>query len=1025
MPFNDELQFENTLVNLLYSSCGWESEVIMFPTEEDLIENWASILYENNKEKDVLNGCHLTDGEMHQILTQVNTLKTPLLLNNFINGKTVSITRDNPADKLHFNKKVSLKIYDRMEIAGGKSRYQIVRQPKFKTNNSVYPARRGDIMLLINGMPLFHIELKKSGVPISHAETQIEKYMNNGVFTGIFSLVQIFVAMNPEDAVYFANPGPDGKFNPNYYFHWQDFNNEIIKDWKTFTTKLLSIPMAHEMVGFYTIPDDSDGILKVMRSYQYFAASAISDKVAKTNWTKKEQHGGYIWHTTGSGKTMTSFKAAQLISNSKDADKVIFLIDRIELGDQSLINYRNFADPSESVQATEDTRVLISKLKSDSVDDVLIVTSIQKMSRIKDEGDIRTNDLKKIQSKRIVFIIDECHRDQSGLMHQDIKRTFPNAIYFGFTGTPDHGETVDIFGDELHRYTIVHGIRDNNVLGFDPYKVCTFADSDLRERVALEASRATTSEEALSDPTKKEIFLYFMNKGHEKCPMTEIEGYIPRAQYETEAHQYAVVTDIIKNWTIRSVNSKFHAIFATSSITEAIKYYNLFKSQIKKQALKLKITAIFDPSDTNTHQSIFKMQGITNILTDYKEMFGMSYDVVSYAYFKKDVCARLAHKKPYLNIKDEDKIDIVIVVDQLLTGFDSKWINTLYLDKRLQGKNLIQAISRTNRLYGQDKPHGTIIWYRYPHTMEKNLEQAVNDYSGNRPFGIFVDKLDKNLEQMNAKFEEIKYLFTSVGIVNFEKNADDMAWKQKFAKLFCEFNNYLDSAKIQGFYWKVLRYEFQQQQGKPKIIDVALDEKTYLILIQRYKEMFGRGPGTITEVPFDIDTHIIEIQTDSIDDDYMNSKFTLFLKNLTKGDQHSKEKALEELHKSFAVLSQEEQKYAKMFLHDLESGNIEIEKDKTFREYIMGYLCKAHNDQIKQISTGLGVNEKKLRELLNLNLNETNIDSYGRYNELLETLDINKAKEYFEKLYNESLSLRKVKNYSDKLLRNFIINGEI
>lgn len=1024
MPFDDELKFENALVNLLYSSCGWEPEVINYPTEEELIKNWANILYENNKEKDKLNGCPLTNGEMHQILTQVNTLKTPLALNNFINGKTVSITRDNPADKLHFNKNVSLKIYDRMEIAGGKSRYQIARQPKFKTNNSVYPARRGDVMLLINGMPLFHIELKKSNVPITHAETQIEKYMRNGVFTGIFSLVQIFVAMNPEDAVYFANPGPDGKFNPSYYFHWEDYNNEIIKDWKTFTTKLLSIPMAHEMVGFYTIPDDSDGILKVMRSYQYFAASAISDKVARTNWTKKEQHGGYIWHTTGSGKTMTSFKAAQLISNSKDADKVIFLIDRIELGDQSLINYRNFADPSESVQATEDTQVLISKLKSASADDSLIVTSIQKMSRIKDEGNVKTKDLEKIQSKKLVFIIDECHRDQSGLMHQDIKRTFPNAIYFGFTGTPDHDETVDIFGDELHRYTIVHGIRDKNVLGFDPYMVCTFADNDLREKVALEKSKSATPVEAMSNPAKREIFLYYMNKGSQKCPMTEIESLIPKVQYETEAHKNAVVSDILKNWPVRSVNSTFHAIFATSSIPEAIDYYNIFKDEIQKNHLSLKFTAIFDPSDTNTQQSLSKMHGITNILTDYKNMFGTAYDIGRYAYFKKDVCARLAHKKPYLNIQEKDKIDLVIVVDQLLTGFDSKWINTLYLDKRLQGKNFIQAISRTNRLYGPEKPHGTVIWYRYPHIMDNNLKQAVNDYSGNRPFGIFVDKLDKNLEQMNVKFEEIKHLFVSVGILNFEKNADDMAWKQKFAKLFCEFNNYLDSAKIQGFYWKVLKYEFPQDKGKPKIIDVNIDEKTYLILVQRYKELFGRGSSP-AEVPFDIDAHITEIQTDSIDDDYMNSMFTLYLKNLTIGDKESKEKALKELHRSFAGLSQDEQKYAKLFLHDLESGAIEIKKGKTFREFITEYLCNAHNNQIKQISVGLGIDESKLRELLNLNLNETNIDAYGRYNDLLESLDINKAKEYFESNHNTTYTLRQVKILSDKLLRKYIIEGEI
>lgn len=299
MIFLSELEFEKHFVDLLRNHCGWEKEVIKNPTEEELIKNWANILYNNNKEEDVLNGQPLTEGEMNQIITEINRHKNPLNLNKFINGKTVSIKRDNPNDELHFGKNVSLKIYDRDEIAGGKSRYQIVEQPKFVTNNNVYPSRRGDVILLINGMPLFHIELKKSGVPISHAEVQIKKYMENGVFTGIFSLVQIFVAMNPDDVVYFANPGAEGRFNDDYYFHWEDFNNQIVKKWDDFTKAVLSIPMAHELIGFYTIPDDSDGVLKVMRSYQYYAASKIYTKTAQCNWTKTDQHGGYIWHTTG------------------------------------------------------------------------------------------------------------------------------------------------------------------------------------------------------------------------------------------------------------------------------------------------------------------------------------------------------------------------------------------------------------------------------------------------------------------------------------------------------------------------------------------------------------------------------------------------------------------------------------------------------------------------------------------------------------------------------------------------------
>ena len=363
MTFQKESDFEEALIKILTTK-GWESTILKYPTEQDLIRNWANILFDNNRGIDRLGDYPLTDGEMQQIVEQIRELRTPLKLNGFINGKTVSVKRDNPDDKAHFGKEVSLKIYDRMEIAAGQSRYQIVQQPIFPGKSKMLNDRRGDLMLLINGMPVFHLELKRSGVPVSQAYNQIEKYAHEGVFTGLFSLVQIFVAMNPEETVYFANPGPDGKFNTDYYFHWADFNNEPINDWKEISSKLLSIPMAHQLIGFYTVADDADGVLKVMRSYQYYAASAISDVVSKTKWDSGKQRGGYIWHTTGSGKTMTSFKSAQLIANSNDADKVVFLTDRIELGTQSLKEYRAFADENETVQATENTYVLISKLKS-------------------------------------------------------------------------------------------------------------------------------------------------------------------------------------------------------------------------------------------------------------------------------------------------------------------------------------------------------------------------------------------------------------------------------------------------------------------------------------------------------------------------------------------------------------------------------------------------------------------------------------------------------------------------------------
>lgn len=276
MSFSSESAFENALITLLFDK-GWEREVLKYPTEQDLIQNWADILFNANRGVDQLNNVPLSDTEMDQIMEKVNALKTPLASNGFINGKTVAIFRDNPEDKLHLGKEVSLKIYDRHEIAAGQSRYQIVQQPKFPGRLPVLNDRRGDIMLLINGMPVFHIELKRSGVPISQACRQIEKYSYEGIFTGLFSLVQVFVAMTPEETLYFANPGSGKTFNPDYYFHWADFNNEPVNHWKKIAEQFLSIPMAHQIIGFYTVADRSDGVLKVMRSYQYYAAHAVSD----------------------------------------------------------------------------------------------------------------------------------------------------------------------------------------------------------------------------------------------------------------------------------------------------------------------------------------------------------------------------------------------------------------------------------------------------------------------------------------------------------------------------------------------------------------------------------------------------------------------------------------------------------------------------------------------------------------------------------------------------------------------------
>ncbi len=1059
MVFDKESSFEEAVITVLKQH-GWDDAegVLRYPTEQDLIENWAKILFNNNAGIDRLNGCPLTQGEMAQVIEQIETLKTPLALNGFINGKTIAITRDNPDDALHLGKEVSLKIYDRQEIAAGQSRYQIAQQPIYPAKSKILNDRRGDLCLLINGMPVIHIELKRSGVPVSQATGQIEKYAHEGVFTGLFRLVQIFVGMTPDEARYFANPGA-GAFNPNFFFHWEDFNNEPVcagdkpgtDEWKRFTSTLLSIPMAHQLIGFYTVADSSDGCLKVMRSYQYYAAAAISDKVRRCKWDEPRHSstpgrpGGYIWHTTGSGKTMTSFKSAQLVADSHDADKVVFLMDRIELGTQSLSEYRSFADDADDVQGTENTQVLKSKLASDDPKNRLIVTSIQKMSNLKaGEAGIAQAELDRLAGKRIVFIIDECHRSTFGDMLQDIRRAFPNALFFGFTGTPILDEnqkkgstTAMVFGECLHRYSIADGIRDGNVLGFDPYMVTTFDDYDVREAVALEQAKAATVAEAISDGRKSKVFYYY--KDSKKVPMGPmvdgagnrikgIEDFLTRAQYWPDTpHHGKVVEDILRRFPVLSHGNKFHAILATSSIPEAIDYYRAFK----ERAPQMKVTALFDPSIDNNAGSTVKEDALVELIEDYNKAYGQEFTIPTWPAMKKDVSARLSHKKPYVNVDTnrDSRIDLLIVVDQMLTGFDSKWLNTLYLDKVIDYESIIQAFSRTNRLFGPDKPFGTIRYYRRPHTMKGYIEAAVKLYSGDRPLDMFVQKLPENIALMDARLQEILMVFEAAGVGDLSKLPASQEARRKFAKEFVELNEFLEAAKVQGFTWEQDTYEFREEPkegsrlSESVLVQPIIDERTYLVLVQRYKELFSGGAlGGAPDAPYELDGHITEIDTGLIDSDYMNSNFEKWLKCLEQDDEGLAE-AREELHRSFASLSQDDQRFAELFLHDVERGDATLEEGMTLRDYITSYACKAKNAQVQRVVEALGIDGDLLTAMVALDLTESNINEFGRFDDLKDSVDKVRAKAFFEQKEGKSLLPFKVNTRAAALLKRFILEG--
>lgn len=1067
VTYTDELEFERDLVNMLVKNEGWTglggtSPVLSHPTEDSLIDNWARILFENNDTPDRLNGVPLTSGEKAQLMEHVRACRTPVKANEFINGGSVTIRRDARDDTANCGREVALSIYNRMEIAGGKSVYQIAEQPIFKTSSDILPDRRGDVMLLINGLPVIHCELKRSGVAVTKAVNQVRKYLHEGIFTGFFSLVQVFVAMNPEETFYFANPGTDNALNERFLFHWGTLDNSRVDRWDDIAEQLLSIPMAHQLVGFYTVADHSDNVLKVMRSYQYWAAHKIRLACERAVWDAGRPRGGYVWHTTGSGKTLTSFKAAQLIAISGNADKVLFLVDRIELGTQSLDEYRGFADAKETVNSTEDTDMLQSLLKEDRTSSTLIVTSIQKMNVLCSEGN-RAADLAKIARKRIVIIVDECHRSVFGDMMWGIRQKLPHALLFGFTGTPivesnaKRGEvtTADVFGSELCHYTIANGIYDGSVLGFDLTYSSVFDENDLREKVALEKAKATSIEEVMADNRKRRVYLRYMND----IPMVArywdedagkfqkgIEGLVPRSQYESDEYRHEIVEDIKKNWTRLSLGGKFHALFAVSSIEEAIEYYDT----VRDVCPDLAVTALFDPNIDNNEGNTLKEDGLVKILTDYNQRYNKSYSLTNYTdsnptrdTFKRDVAARLGHKKPYsrIDLHPEQKLDLLIVVDQMLTGYDSKWLNTIYMDKVMDYERVIQAFSRTNRIQGSDKPFGSIRCYRMPNTMKANVDAALELYSEGAANAMFVLKLRDNIERMNSVFEEIRGLFAGEGIEDFSRVPASPAARAVFALRWRDLNDALCAAKVQGFTFERLTYSFALRDGEQVLVDdgescdervdVAFDEVTYLVLAQRYKELFDGTVGSSSrdDVPYDIDPNLMRIDTTRINAEYLEEKFGAWLNIHSENDSNGNERrereraALDDLHSQFSKLSAEDQVFAEQVIQGIRDGRITIDEGWNFHDYI-NHARQSHDAElVGKIVALTGVSEDDLHRIMGAHPTEATIDLHGRFDSLIAQVDMHAIRPHLEELAGQKIRGKNVARIVDGLLRRFIVQG--
>ena len=963
MQFNSEKKFEDALIENLINH-GWTgvswlnngNPVLEYPSEEDLVNNWCDILENNNSH--TLNNLPLIPEEREMLRQQVAEISSPYNANEYINN-VVCIDRLNKDDVLNYHRPVYLTLYDKSNIAGGSSIYQIARQPIFKRHQErpLSRDRRGDIMLLINGLPLIHIELKKSGVPLSEAYYQIDKYIKEGKFkNNFFTLIQMFVAMNPEDCLYFANCEP-GKFNEKFLFHWADKNNKIINKWQDISKTFLSIPLAHKMVSYYTIADSADTSLKVMRSYQCHAVNEIYKKALRLWDSNDHVHGGYCYHCTGSGKTMTSYKAAERLSGISGIDKVVFLVDRSDLNEQSVNEFQNFADDRNDVDDAKNTYNLYEKLNNKS--EKIIVCTIQKLNHLCESDRNKYVDFcEKAEKLRCVFITDECHRSQFGDMCKNIRDVFTDSAFFGFTGTPIYDEnskyglkTSDIFGDVLSVYSIADGIRNEDVLAFDT----EWVDLIDRKELALEILRRKHNCDA------NNIYSDHMDEFDQLMNMDGYDfekKYVTKEMCERIATKEEIVDDIIKEFPRVSLGKKYHAIFATTSIKSACTYYKLFKAK----APELKVTTVFSLNDEGSEEELIMEK---EILPDYNKRFKQHFDMADISGFEKNVATRLAHKKEMKNITPENQLDIVIVVDKMLTGYDSKYVNTLFLDKELKNEALIQAFSRTNRVFKPDKKHGIIRLYRKPYTMKENLDKALKLYADADKNDMFVNKIYSNVCDINEQLDHIKELFTNdQGKLDFSKLPEDNTKRQDFVNTFNKLQDTIHAANLQGLDFN--KKEYVSEDDPSKVVILELDNDIYEILKVRYDDVDRTQDGEslgddniIYNISYDITENRIRI-----DKEYINKYFNQYMcaKN-DNSDDEIIEKIKDELVKSFAKLCREEQDIAEDIMDDIDNDTFVIKDGYGFFDYLNDYINVKNDNHCREIADVLCIDYETLRDL--------------------------------------------------------------
>lgn len=833
-----EAVLENSMVQTLLD-LGYEK--ISIPDEDTLLANFKNQISLHNLHKH-LNSTPLTDSEFERLMI---SLGGKGVFNSAYNLRQLQpLTRDDGSSTY-------IELINQSEWC--KNRFQVTNQ----ITVSARRVNRYDVTILINGLPLVQIELKKRGMQLKQAFNQINRYKSES-YTGLFKYVQLFVISNGVDTKYISND--ETKLNYNFAFFWTNDKNERINNLSEFTKSFLNPCHISKVISRYMVVNQTEKKIMVMRPYQIYAVEKLVERATET------RNNGYVWHATGSGKTLTSFKLSQILENQEDITKVIFLVDRKDLDAQTLSEFNKFQQ--DSVDMTNSTRKLIEQL-GDSTKRLLI-TTIQKMNNaIKNPRYAEYMD--KYRDERVIFIVDECHRSQFGEMHKEIKKHFKNAQYFGFTGTPIFEEnagnglaTGNLFGKQVHTYMIKDGINDNNVLGFKVDYIKTFS-----------------------------MNLNITDDDVEAIDTTEV--------LESDERVNAIVDKIIQIHPIKTHNKEYNAIFATSGIPMAMKYYNAFKG--KKHDLVVTTIFTYTPNEDTEEKDELSRDLLESAIKDYNKQFKTNYSTDTYASYFTDMSKRFKNKE----------IDIMIVVDMFLTGFDSKLLNTLYVDKKLKMHNLIQAFSRTNRVHTERKQFGNIVSFL---TRKKDVEEAIYVYSDSDSTDVVL--LKPYDEYISRAKRQVNYLKTIVPDVQHVDKLEGESMQRDFIEAFKSLVKTITTLK------NFLEFQFTEAE-------IGMSEQEYMdyrskyLDINRYVSKLDKV-SILADISFDIEL----LSTDIIDVDYIIN----LLKNVNYENEIQKQVDLDRVKK---VLDQ----------NDTEALHSKIELLRKFIDRIVPSLTNFDNVEEK------------------------------------------------------------------------------